>query len=557
MFKEKLLGNIASGNIQMVYQHQHDSLISIMTKPYEYNLEDVRSKYQWDFNHFAESIFSKDIMNKIEETAPDYLVFDTYAEAICPILRINNESYVTANYYIQESTAFEELSKNEILWPSNAERKKLFERYASIFFDTLKEKFPEMKIILVRARASCELYDANQKILKNFEYADRVEQANKRRLEYDELVMKFVPDIKVLNMLDEYCIADTKLYGDYKYEISHNHYSIDYYKRQYVKLLNIILADKFGENEKTKYFNQAVCILAGEDFPMLKFLVKIYKDFFRVFIQIDQNSLGVFYSPEDIAELRAIPNVFVMTKLRAPKGSMNELEAIIELTDVAFAEKNVRYVHFVTGNDVPVRPIKKIYEYFMENDGKSFLNLHADGNQDEMKVVAEYTYRQYYYLYNCDEKDILVKEMMETGLAKQKSEGVYRKRLGEFDNTYKGVFGGSLSREAYEYCKKYVSSHPEYLEDIKYSRLRLEFYFHTILFNEKNMKEKLSGGIRGGKHDWIWDENKKDYAEMVLENYQKLVLNEDTFFIRNVSSDNDEVLREIYKDINTPYRVEQ
>ncbi len=556
MFKEKLLGNTANGNIQMVYQHQHDSLISIMTKPYDYNLEGVKSKYQWDFNHFAKSIFSKDVLNKIGETEPDYLVFDTYAEAVCPVVKINDESYVTVNYYIQDSTAFEDFSKYELIWPSNSERKKLFEQYAPSFFGMIREKFPKMKIILVRARASCELYDINSKVLKNFEYADRVEQTNKRRLEYDELVMNYVPDIKVLNMLDEYNVADTKLYEDYKYEVSHNHYSLDYYKRQYAKLQNIIIEDLVGEKGKTKYFNQAVCILAGEDYSMLKFLTRIYKDFFRVFIQIDQASINKNYTTEEIAELRAIPNVFVMTKIRSPKGSMNELEAIVELTETAFAEENVKYVHFVTGNDVPVRPIKQIYEFFEENDGKSFLNLHADGNQEEMKKVAEYSYRQYYYLYNCDEKDPVVKGMTEDSLSKQKKEGIYRKKIGEFEKTYKGVFGGSLSREAYEYCKKYVSAHPEYVEDIKYSRLRLEFYFHTILFNDTNMKDKLLGGIRGGKHDWIWDDNKKDYAEISIDDYKKLVSQEETFFIRNVSSDNEEVLGEIYKDISTPYRVE-
>ena len=39
----------------------------------------------------------------------------------------------------------------------------------------------------------------------------------------------------VLEWLDEYGVADTAIHEDYEYEISHNHYETEYYRRQYEK----------------------------------------------------------------------------------------------------------------------------------------------------------------------------------------------------------------------------------------------------------------------------------------------------------------------------------
>ena len=111
MFKEKLIGNYANGNIEMVFQHQHDVFAGIMSEPLEVDLKGVTSKHQWDFDHFAASIFKKDVIAKIKEVNPNYIVFDTYAEAACPIIKVNSTTYITNNYYISSSSLYSSLPK--------------------------------------------------------------------------------------------------------------------------------------------------------------------------------------------------------------------------------------------------------------------------------------------------------------------------------------------------------------------------------------------------------------------------------------------------------------
>ena len=146
--------------------------------------------------------------------------------------------------------------------------------------------------------------------------------------------------------------------------------------------------------------------------------------------------------------------------------------------------------------------------------------------------------------------------MYRDSVENQKKHGICRNNIGEFETVYKGVIGGSITKEAYEYCKDYVKKHPEYLEDIKFTRLPSEFFFHTILFNTEYFKNKLCGDIRGGKHDWIWDNKKNMYAHVDLKDYEKIKENKKVFFIRGIKSDNKELVNRILKDIKAPYRLE-
>ena len=558
MFKEKLLGNYSNGNIEMVYQHQHDVFAGIMSKQLDMDLSGVTSKYQWDFDHFASALFEKSVIQKIMETKPDYIVIDTYAEAACPLVKINDESYITSNYYLSSSSIYEQLPKECVYGVDDSQRFELFKKYFSLFIDVIRQNLPETKIILVKARSTCELYDYERVQREIFSYADKVEMLNKRRAKYENYILENVEDIRCLDMTDEYELADTGVLRDYNYEVSHNHYSVEFYRREFHKLQGIVIADMLGGYEKRKYFNQAVCIRAYDDFPLLLLMAKIYKDFFKVYIHIDADSIGRDFTPEQISRLRKVPNVSVITKYKSPKNSYNEVLALIEITKMAFSDKDVQYIHYVTSMDMPIRSVNRLYDYY-DNcpEGRCFLNCHASGEKSEMDKIAPYTYRYYHYFYNDDERIPHVKQMMDDSIQKQKEMGIFRSGIGEFTDMYKGVLGGSLTREAFSYCEQYMEEHPEYMEDIKFTRLRTEFFLHTILFNSEKFEDKITKSTRGSKFDWTWNDKEKDYAKLSVNSYNKLKQNQNTLFVRGVSSADEEVLNMILKDIKTPYKLER
>lgn len=557
MFKDKLLGTIANGSIQLVYQHQHDSLISVMSKPYHISLKGARSSFQWDFDHFAEAIFEKNVLDKLRCYQPDYLIFDTYAEAMCPLIQVNEDTYITDNYYINNSSVRKEFREYPILKPDMDERWGLFKKYSVRFFQQLKEILPDIRIILVRSRGAEEIYE-NGKV-RRFISADLIAKSNILREKYDKYVLENIPDIRELCMSECYNLASKAIKDHYNYSISSNHFSVEYYREEYVKLQNIIISDLLGGRQQTKYFNQAVGILAEEDFPLLLLQAKIYKDFFRVYIHIAPETVGKAkaFTAKQIQILKKIPNVTVLVKYEIPKGSYNQLRAIWEMSDMAFKCKDVKYIHITSNYDMPIRPINSIYDFYETSaDNCSFLNNHANGDREQMKEMADDTYGYYYFFYNEDEADPSIKERTKESILLQKKLGISRKSIGEFTDLYKGVIWGSLTREAYMYCMKYTEKHPEYLNDIKLTRLRTEFFFHTLLFNAHLFKDKIKSGIRGGKHGWLWDSMKKDYENVNLESYEKLKKDENNLFVRKVTSDNKELVEKILKDIRSPYRLE-
>ena len=557
MFKDKLLGNIANGNIELVYQHQHDSLVSIMTNAINVELSNVTSTYQWDFNHFAEAVFKKNIFEKLKYYQPDYLIFDTWAEVECALIEINRETYITSNYYIESSSIYEEFEEFSKISPNTKEKWKLFEKYSIQFFDKLKQILPNTKILLVQSQGAEEIYEDGE--TRRFQSANHVTRLNKLRNKYDKYILKNVTDVRTLVMSDKYNLASKKIKDDYNYSLSSNHYSVEYYKEEYAKLQNIIISDLLGGKVQTRYFNQAICILAQEDFPLLMLQAKIYKDFFQVYIHIHANCVGKSeheFSNEQIGQLREIPNVTVLVKYSIYPGGYNELLALQELSNMAFRDQKIQYVHISSNYNMPIRPINAIYNYYQNNaENKSFLNSHSDGERIAMKELAQSTYGYYYTHYNANEQDEDTRKQIKESIMLQKRLGISRKSIGEFTEMYKGVIWGSITREAYNYCMHYAERHPEYVEDIKFTRLRIEFFFHTILFNTPIFKNKISSGKRGGRHGWIWNVKTKDYQVVGIQEYNELKKNPEYLFVRKVTSKNPEVINQILTDIQSPYRL--
>ena len=203
MFKEKLLGNVASGNIEMVRQHQHDSFISMMTKPLNMDIGNATSEYQWDFNYFADSIFKKDIISKIKELRPDYILFDVYPEAACPLIKMDDDTYITLNYYIRTSSLYEKLKCGTEVGVKDPARYELFKKYVVDFFEQVRAELPDIKVILVRNYAAIELYDSLNLERKIFSYYSKIEDLNAIRLKYEKCVLDNVPNVTCLSMIDE------------------------------------------------------------------------------------------------------------------------------------------------------------------------------------------------------------------------------------------------------------------------------------------------------------------------------------------------------------------
>lgn len=553
MFRNKIMGNYSYGNIELVYHHHHDSFISLMSDPVDVDPEGAKSVYQRDFNCFAASILKKDIIKKISEMQPDYLLLDDFGERACPVLKINDTTYLTDNYYIHNSTIMEQIKIQETLPIISEKRFDLFKKYFALFLDALEAVCPDIKIIYVLMPPTLEYVNADYTKSSLFPNRQNIDVLTSLDKKYSEYFLNNIKNVQTLEMKSEYGTADSIFAYNYISSFNHNHFDINHYKKEQHKLTNIILNDLLGENKKKRYFNQAVIISAYEDFSLLLLLAKIYKDFFYVYIYVNRTLLKNKFTDEQILRLRQIPNVHVIAKDEAVKGSFCETRCLLNIMETAFSNSDINYIHFSTDTQMPIRSVKEIYSFY-ESRNSSFLNLNFSSDQKDIKT-AESTYKYYNYFYDKDLKNPDNKKMYDSCMKKQAELGIRRTGIGEFQTVYKGDYGGSLTREAYNCFIKYIQEHPEYINDIKFTRLGSEFMLHTVLFNSNELSGRVIGGLRGGKASFDWDSEKNDYAAADIEKYKKIRNNREYLYIRKVSSGNRDLVNMILKDIKSPYTL--
>ncbi len=281
----------------------------------------------------------------------------------------------------------------------------------------------------------------------------------------------------------------------------------------------------------------AIVITAYTDYLMLRLLCEIYHKDFLVYIHVDKMSESI--TDEHIQELNQIENVYAIRKYKCYWGSLNHLQALIDMSKEALKNPDVNYIHFSTGQDLPIKSNEEIKDFFEKSGNKSFLNFHfpdAHYHKPELEM-----WKYYYFICNdCDPREVpycdWIKEMVDW----QKKNNICKKGLGEFTKIYKGIIWSSFTREALEYCYKYIDKHPQYWEDVKYSRIREEFCFHTILFNTPYFDDKI---VRDGKHGWKWA-GSGQFLNMEYEDYIESE-KKGKLFIRKVTSSQTELINSI------------
>ncbi len=129
----------------------------------------------------------------------------------------------------------------------------------------------------------------------------------------------------------------------------------------------------------------AVLVLAHKNVAQISALVKLLSEEFDVYVHLDAKSTLM---PEQLPNL---PGVNVMKKHRIRWGSLSMVEATLSLMQHASASNYDRYV-LISGQDIPIRPLPQIRQFFENNLDKEFvgsLNLRS-WNQGGLERLSRY-----------------------------------------------------------------------------------------------------------------------------------------------------------------------
>ncbi|SCB71232.1 DUF6270 domain-containing protein [Bacillus mycoides] len=166
------------------------SIISLLEKPTTFPVNKVTELNQWDSNDMRTD-FEKSFLNKLEEQQPDYLIVDFFGDAFFGCMKFA-DTYVTNNYWkLGKTQFFKELKNPQYLniIRNTEEYLVLWKKAVQKLFEILKEKVPNCKIVVHKARFVDSYYDENNQ-LKRMNPSIDVELINKYWSILDQYVLE-------------------------------------------------------------------------------------------------------------------------------------------------------------------------------------------------------------------------------------------------------------------------------------------------------------------------------------------------------------------------------
>lgn len=238
---------------------------------------------------------------------------------------------------------------------------------------------------------------------------------------------------------------------------------------------------------------QAILITAYKDAGRLRELVDIFGNGdFEFYIHVDKKSN---ISDAECAELAGCPHVAcVSRKYKVNWGGMNHLKCVLSLAREALKNKEIGYIHSISGSDYPIKnPL--YFKKFAEGNQKEYL--------ENFPVPASRWYKggmnrvEYYHpmdLINIRDWGQLKYYYRFLGI--QEKLGIKRSYSSKLPPLHGGSIWWTLTYDCVKYVVDYTFKHPRLLRRLKYAFIPEEFYFQTVIMSSPFAKNVVDDNLR-------------------------------------------------------------
>jgi hypothetical protein len=224
----------------------------------------------------------------------------------------------------------------------------------------------------------------------------------------------------------------------------------------------------------------AVLFLAYKNIHHLVDYMDLLDDDFLFFIHIDRKSV---VSDAELDAITQHKNVVLLSrKYTVNWGGLNLLKAIIHLATEAVTNKEVGYIHTMSGQDFPIKSSRQIKAFFERNEGKQFIehfplpsSRWAEGGLNRLN---------YFNLYDTfNRKTPLGKNLINASVKIQRFLGIRRKPFDAFPSLHGGSVWWSLTTDCVRYVLNKIDEKPGILNRLRYTLCAEEILFQTVLMN--------------------------------------------------------------------------
>ncbi|OXA92211.1 beta-1,6-N-acetylglucosaminyltransferase [Flavobacterium hercynium] len=272
--------------------------------------------------------------------------------------------------------------------------------------------------------------------------------------------------------------------------------------------------------QKVTKIKQAVIITAYKNYNHLEEIVNFFDANFELYIHIDKKS---DISDVELRKLRNYKIVKLVTqKYKVNWGGINHLKSILNLTEEAFKNKEIKYFHLISGHDFPIKKRSWFLEFFKNNDSQylEYFDIPNVGAADN-GYMDRIEFYNFYDLLNAknEKQNRIIRRLIKI----QKKLGFKRKISVKMPKPYGGSTWWSLSRDCVGYVLEFTKKNKFVLNRFKHTLCSEEFYFQTIIMNSPFADKVINNNLRhidwiarNGNNPAILDET--DYVKLVESN---------------------------------------
>ena len=208
---------------------------------FDFDYSNIDDLVKGDAGKYIGIEFTKNMDALLKDNAYQLIVVDNYIDAVSPIIKIQENTYLTYNKYFSESIFKRFFSYCEIIYPGTDKHLSLYKQSIRLFNNMLK-KYNIKNVVLIGGRLSKFKLD-NDSVTRNI-WVDKMDWILSTNHIWDEVDKIFLEEIPSAFYLDK---RKTEWMSDNQSPIiggvSPSHYQSGYYKELYKDLLQLINKD--------------------------------------------------------------------------------------------------------------------------------------------------------------------------------------------------------------------------------------------------------------------------------------------------------------------------
>lgn len=224
---------------------------------------------------------------------------------------------------------------------------------------------------------------------------------------------------------------------------------------------------------------QAILIIAHKDFQQVCRLVNYFQGKCDIFIHLDPTTT---ITPNEIEYIKKMPGVVKLyQKYKVNWGGFRLLQIELFLLEKALKHSDFEYVHLISGQDYPLKPLDYFLEQFEHSEEDYLGCFHMPSPNMDNNTFRRV---QYFFFYDW------IKTSSEEGIKKmwkftyfQQKIGIRREIFRQFDNLYCGSAWFSLTRKSIITLLEYTRKHPSFYRRMRFTFVPEEIYVSTVLMN--------------------------------------------------------------------------